>query len=320
MRAIYEAIHIPEKASFRCMHSLGRAFIGRWHFHPEIELMFVERGSSGMRFVGDHSESFREGDLVLVGPDLPHFWLNDNPHGPLGAARAYVVQFPEDFLGPAFWLTPEFRPIGALLRRSQRGIRFAGPAVRKVAATLRMLSRATGAARVLLLLQILDVLARSREQVVLSSAAYLPELNRADAARINAVCRYVGENLSGEIWRDKAAALARLQPETFSRFFRKKMGCTFSAYVSQLRISRAIHLMTEENMNISEACFASGFNNLSNFNAQFRALKGMNPRGYLGRFAAGLQQPSRGVGTSGSRSAVNGAAFRNRSLGSGFFA
>lgn len=285
MRATYEAVRLPDKCSLRCWRGIGRSFSRVWHFHPELEIMSVE-ASCGLRFVGDSVAPFRPGDLVLVGPDLPHVWLNDNPSGPLGHARATGVQFREDFLGRPLWEAPEFAHVAALLRRSRQGVRFTGPNARKAAEQLHRLPRLQGVQAVLLLLNVLDLLARSRNQALLTSADYVPNLNQADAARINAACRYVHERLADEIWRHQAAALAKLSPEAFSRFFRQKMGCTFSSYVNQLRIARAVHLMVDQEMNVSEACFASGFNNLSHFNAQFRALKRMNPREYLQHFHA----------------------------------
>jgi len=135
--------------------------------------------------------------------------------------------------------------------------------------------------RIALLLSVLDLMARSRDQNVLSSADYVPKLNSLDARRIGTIQRYIHEHLLGEIVQADAAALVRMNPTAFSRFFRQKMGRTFSAHVNQLRISHAVHLMVEEEMSISEAGFASGFNNLSNFNLQFRSIKKMSPSDFL---------------------------------------
>lgn len=280
MRAVYEAIRLPEKSSLRSWQGIGRSLGRLWHFHPEIEILSIER-SRGLRFVGDSVAPFREGDLVIIGPDLPHVWLNDNPNAPPGHAIATGVQFREDFLGESLWQAPELAPIAALLRRSRQGVRFTGPNARKAAQAMREMPRVKGVRHLLLLFTVLDLLASSRNQQTLSSSEYVPNVNRADAARINAACGYVRDHLTNEIWRDEAARRAGLASAAFSRFFRQKMGCTFSSYVNQLRIARAIHLMVEEEKSVSEACFASGFNNLSNFNAHFRRIKGMSPRAYL---------------------------------------
>lgn len=288
MRATYEVVRPHEGGSLRCWRATGTRFSGPWHFHPEIELMFVER-SRGLRFVGDSVEPFREGELVMTGPNLPHVWINHHPSVPAPDDHAIgiCVQFREDFLGVDFWKAPEFASIATLFRRSGQGLLFAGATARRATQHLRRMVKTTGAARLAELILLLDFLARAGNTRLLATSGYVPKLNHVDAARIHLVCRYVHENLSEEIAQPAAAKLAGLSPATFSSFFRAKMGRTFSGYVTQLRVARAIHFMVEEDMSVSEAAFASGFNNLSNFNAHFRTQKSMSPRAYLKRLRAG---------------------------------
>ena len=287
MRPATEIVQLHEGSSLRCIRVTGESLSTVWHSHPEVELLLVER-SQGMRFVGDSAEPFEAGDLVLVGPHLPHVWLNnDLPRRPRpNHAASILVQFRENLLGADAWKTPEFSAIAELLQRSRQGVQFTGADADAAALRMLRLSRAAGVERIAGLLELLDFLARSRGQRLLSSAGYVPKLNRADAERIQAVQRYVEKNLGRTIRQPRAAALARLSPARFSAFFRLRMGCSFSAYVNRLRVARVATLLIEEKMNISEACYASGFVSLSNFNTQFRALKGMSPRKFLRDFRA----------------------------------
>jgi len=270
----------------RCAHTEGARFGNRWHFHPEFELSFIEH-SRGLRFVGSSVAPYREGDVVLIGPNLPHVWLTDGHNNPLGHARCIFIQFRET-IGRSLWETPEFSHVARLLERSRRGIYFSGSDARKTAEFMRQLLAMSGARRILHLLTILESLARSRRQTLLSSEGFVPELNEPEEARINIVFSYVQNHLTEEISQATVAKLLRMHPTRFSQFFRKQVGNTFSAYVNQLRVARAVHLMVEKKMKISEACFASGFSNLSNFNLQFRTVKGMNPRAYLQRITTDL--------------------------------
>jgi AraC-like DNA-binding protein len=293
MRAAYEIVEPHEGGSLRCWRATGERFNGPWHFHPEVEIMFVER-SRGVRFVGDNVEPFREGDLVMTGPNVPHVWVNHQAPQPTphDYAIAICVQFRQDFLGAELWNAPEFAGVAALLRRSGQGLHFTGPDARAAARHLRRLVRSVGAARLAELILLLNLLAHSPGAKALATSGYVPDLNRSDAARIDAACRYVQENLSGEISQPAAAKLAGLSAASFSTFFHQKMGRTFCAYVNQQRIARAIHFMVDENMAVSEAAFASGFNNLSNFTQQFRTQKGMSPRAYLRHFHAADDTPA----------------------------
>jgi AraC-like DNA-binding protein len=287
MQPAIEIVHPHEGSSLRCIRATGESLTAVWHCHPELELLLIER-SRGMRFVGDSAEPFHPGDLVLVGPNLPHVWLNnDLPKRPRHNHSASVlIQFRENLLGPDAWKAPELSAIAGLLQRSHQGVHFTGPDARVAARRMIRLSRMAGVERIAGLLELLDFLAQCRGQRLLSSARYMPKLNRSDGRRIEAVRRYVEANLGRAIRQPRAAALARLSPARFSAFFHQRMGCTFSAYVNRLRVARVATLLTEEKMSISEACYASGFNSLSNFNAQFRALKGMSPRAFLRHFRA----------------------------------
>jgi len=286
MRAQFQAVQFSDTSSVKCMHTSGMHFGKRWQFHPELEIMFVEH-SRGLRFVGSSIAPYREGDLVLIGPNLPHVWLTDGLKNPLGHARCFVLMFKKE-LGDTLQNLPEFSHVATLLERSRHGIHFAGPNARKAAKHIRQLCHANGPQRVMHLLTVLDLLARSRRQTLLSGENYVPQLNQAEAVKINAACSYVREHLADGIEQPVVASLVRMHPAAFSRFFRKRVGRTFSAYVNQLRVARAVHLMTEEKMNVSEACFASGFNNLSNFNCRFHAIKGMSPRSFLRRLTTEL--------------------------------
>jgi AraC-like DNA-binding protein len=287
VRATFQKIRPHENSSLCCRRTTGECFTGHWHFHPELEFMLVER-SRGIRLIGDSVQPFGPGDLVLIGSNLPHVWINnDVPARPRhDHAIAIFAQFPPDFLGTALQRAPELAPIAALLDRSRHGLHFTGPDATKGADHLRRIAKGLGVDRLTELLLLLNLLAHSRHQRPICSGGYAPNLNHREAQRVEKICHWVNRHLTSEIAQPAAAAQASLSPARFSRFFRKKMGCTFSAYVTQLRISRAMHLMVENGMKVSDACFASGFNNLSHFNRQFRTLKGMNPRAYLRHFSS----------------------------------
>jgi AraC-like DNA-binding protein len=281
MRARFQFIRLPESGSIQMFRAVGRSFTSFWHFHPEIEVKFVER-SRGVRLVGDSMLPFREGDLVVTGPNLPHVWIND-PAGPheLGYACALIAQFREDFLGAALGRTPEFAAVADLLQRSRQGLLFEGSIAAEAGNLIRDAGESAGLPRLLALLQSLNLLANAKTYRVLTSADYRPRLNQSDAHRINLACRFIQENLTGEVSRPAVAALVKMNEDAFSRFFHHKMGNTFSNYVNQLRVARAVHLMVEESKSVTEACYASGFNNLSNFNRRFRMIKGMTPTRFI---------------------------------------
>jgi AraC-like DNA-binding protein len=142
-----------------------------------------------------------------------------------------------------------------------------------------------GMARLVGLLEVLDLLSRSREAQPLSSPSFVPSLREGERERIDRVCRFLNDRYTERIPLGEAAERAHMSVPAFSRFFRRKTGRTFVAYLNELRTGHACRLLIETDKTVSEVCFASGFNNLSNFNRRFLTLKGMSPRAWRHEFA-----------------------------------
>lgn len=288
MQAQFEKIPAAADSSFATFVRADPAFRFGWHYHPEYELTLIAR-SRGQRFVGDNIAGYSAGDLVLLGPNLPHTWASA---GPGRVHRAIVVQFRRDFLGRNIWDLPEFRRVADLLRRSERGLQFTPHAGRVVARQLAALTRQRGLARLQTLLTILDTLAAARGARTLSSAGFAPSLRLGDQARMDRACRFIDAHLTERIaWRDVARETG-LSPRAFSRFFKRNLGKTPVAYLNELRVGRACSLLINTDRTVTEICFASGFNNLAYFNRRFRALRRRAPRAYRRAYAPG-PEPAR---------------------------
>jgi AraC-like DNA-binding protein len=285
MKARIERVSPGGAASFLCRRRIDPRFGFYWHAHPEIELTLIVR-SRGRRFVGDSIEPYEDGDLVLVGPNLPHTWDSDPRRS--GRHEALFCQFSGSFLGEDFLHAPELAAVRRLLDRSAQGLRFTGRTQKAAARRMEGMDRLQGLGRLAALLEVLDLLARSREVRPLSSPEFVPSLRRGDAGRIDRVCRMLNERCTERITLAEAAAEAHLSIPAFSRFFRRKTGRTLVAYLHELRTGLACRELIETERPVSDIAFDSGFNNLSNFNRRFRSLKGMSPREFRRQFGAAL--------------------------------
>ena len=260
------------------------SFPYRWHFHAAYELTLITAGQ-GRRFVGDSIEWFEPGDLVLLGPHLPHTWHSESGHG--RRSGAIVIRFEEDFLGSDFFGRGELTRIRGLLERSRRGLAFGGaPAAEAVAAAVVGGCDAQPFAQVVALLEMLQTLATRGRGRELSGPAYAATARAADARRIDRVCRHVMQHLARPLRLGDVAAIAGLSPEGFSRFFRRMTGRTFVAWVHEVRIGHACRLLTTTERPVLDVALASGFENLSNFNRVFRRLRGCTPRDFRRQLAA----------------------------------
>lgn len=63
--------------SFSVRQDVVPTINNRWHYHPELELIYFSAGT-GTQFVGDSIQRFQAGDMLLIGADLPHFWSFDD--------------------------------------------------------------------------------------------------------------------------------------------------------------------------------------------------------------------------------------------------
>ena len=284
-RPILETTPQSARESFHCEEIRGRGYGARWHFHPEYQITLVLK-SAGYRIVGDSIAPLAGGDLVLVGSNLPHVWQQDPARdASRGAVHAIVVRFRGDFLGEHFLEGPELEPVSRLLQRGARGLCVGGATRERVATRMRELAGQTGLPRLLALLGILDLLAQSRELRPLASAGFAPELRPSDPARMQRVLRFIHASLDRVIERDAVARCAGLSAGAFSRFFKTRMGKTLPQYINELRIGSACTRLREADSKVADIAVDCGFDNLANFNRQFRAVTKLSPREYRRTFA-----------------------------------
>ncbi|WP_343672652.1 AraC family transcriptional regulator [Paraburkholderia heleia] len=271
-----ELVAVPRDESFK-VWSHGYPYrTVRWHFHPEYEIHLIT-ATTGKYFVGDFIGSFAPGNLVMIGPNLPHNWVSSVPHDEPVDERCLVLQFDADFIARAIDAFPEFRRVQPLLDASCWGLLFAPETGAAAEPILREMLGAQGMRRVTLFIDLLDLLVQSGEPAALASEAYRADPARYAGTRINHVLAFIGKNLSQELRETELAELAGQSVSAFSRYFRRHTGVSFVRYVNQLRINLACQLLMSGELNITDICYQVGFNNLSNFNRQFLLIKEMSP-------------------------------------------
>lgn len=268
MRASFEDIDSKRGGNSYMAYRYGvPAFPFQWHYHPEYELTLILEGS-GKRMIGDSYENFFPGDLVLLGPHLPHTWVSDT------ASAAVVVQFSEAFVAPLVQY-PECERIRKMLARSGQGLRF--PAKPALLDAVQRLPARKNAGRITGLLEVLQVMAVSAAQP-LASPYFQPVRGRKAEGRINKVCQHIQKHSAEDLPLQEIAALVNLSESAFCKFFKRTTGKTFSDYLVDIRVGHACHLLAESDDPISEIAYRSGFDSLTYFNRVFLRKKGLRPR------------------------------------------
>ena len=291
MKPVFEQIPGRGSESFWCETIRGPDFGCTWHFHPEYELTLTLR-SQGHRIVGDHYAVLDPGDLVLVGPNLPHIWQNDVAVNGGTDVHAIVIQFRDDFLGKEFIGRPELALVRQLLARSHRGLKVTGQTRQRVADRIQEIVSQTGYDRLLGLLWILGELAHSREFCPLAAADFQSEANHGDEERMTRIWDFINQRVGEPIYLQDVARIAALSETAFERYFRARTGRTFVDFLNELRIGRACRLLSETSKPVTTIAFSCGFENLANFNRQFLRRRKISPRQFRSRLETAMPDPS----------------------------
>lgn len=256
-----------------------------WHFHPELELVYIE-GASAKRHVGDHISDYSGSDLVLIGSNIPH--LNFD-HGVTTSYRKEVLHFKTDFKENILGNLPELKQIERLLELSSYGIAFYGITKTKAGELMKTLHLLDSFDFFMTVMKLLKLLATSTEFKLLHKTPYRNSYSNKEQKRIRTIYGYIDENYQHKITLDDVASICNLTKPAFCRYFKKNTGTTFIGFLNQYRISQAKRLLLQ-GKNVSETCFECGFESLSYFNRNFKKITGENPSNFKQRQTAVVTQ------------------------------
>ncbi|MCF0074387.1 AraC family transcriptional regulator [Dyadobacter sp. CY261] len=281
MKAQFEAFQPLPASSFRIFGYEVKEFDAPWHYHPEYELTIILR-SEGIRYVGNSMESFEAGDLVLLGPNLPHCWKNAPDHP--GPASSIVVQWPAEFMGAGWLDVEEFKSIRRLLQLAGQGIRFNLEVSARVKPMLDEMLEMQPFTRLMKFLEVLELLAGVKNIHFLCEQGFAYPLNYEDNQRINTVYNYIREHYGERITLATLSGLVHMSEEAFSRFFSRTMQKPLFTFLNEYRINMAAKLLIETDMQVAEVSFACGYDSPPFFFRQFRKFGGMTPAAYRKQF------------------------------------
>jgi len=281
MEFVCEKIFVPNNHSF-ISRRLPLSSNARIHSHKNFELNYITSGV-GRRIVGDNISGFEKGDLVLMGPDLPHCWeVLDTEDG--DEPTCIVTHFSENIIDSDFFQMPELQKVVALLKMANRGIRFKIEDDTEIRQILVEMSECKGLEYYIGLLKIFNSLIKIEDRERLSNPINRSSVFSKNIEKVNKVYEYVFQNIQEGIRLEEASSVLNMAPSSFCRFFKKKTGHTFMEYVKNVRVGIAAKLLAETDKQITQICFESGYNNLANFNHYFKANMGKTPSDYRKNF------------------------------------
>jgi AraC-like DNA-binding protein len=275
MRLKLENINPDSGSSFRILLTPNLNDIFYWHFHPEIEIVYAE-AKKGIRHIGDHISTYEGSDLALIGSYIPH--LNFD-YGVKATVETVVVQLKENFFDVGLKTFPELSSVIDLFERAKTGVAFYGETKRVAGERLKKLTALTQFNQLIELLSVFQFLAGSNEYIKLKSKPVSSQTILKKQERIHQIYQHVEEHFRATTDTVVIAKKVNLSVPAFCRYFKKATKLTYTDFVNQYRINYAKKLLLQD-INVTEACFEVGFENLSYFNRTFKKIAGESPSKY----------------------------------------
>lgn len=270
MKAIRENI-LYASGSFTAYLFEGESFNHPYHFHVENEIVLISK-SCGKLIVGDHMSEYKEGDIFVLGENMPHsFICEPDSEG----AESLVIQFNNNCFGEQFFQLPEFRTINQMLKKSKYGVKIVGDEdrLRKI---IEETCQSDGVKSVINLLNLLyEISQLERMELISPNNSYTA--TNLESHKLNAAIEWLDVNYSQSVHLAEIAKITNLSENAFCRAFKKATGKTFLQYLSDTRVHEAARLLIETERSITQIAYEVGFSNISSFNRYFKKVKDLSP-------------------------------------------
>ncbi|HQW54969.1 MAG TPA: AraC family transcriptional regulator [Saprospiraceae bacterium] len=278
MNIYREITPLNDQDVFVLLDSHSNGFDYPIHCHPEYELNLI-LGISGVRLIGDSTERYHEQDLVLIGPYLYHKWTGDEYiNGLKKQYNVITLQFSIDLLEGTLFKKEKFHNIRKMLDASVRGIKFSGKDLNAAAQIITSMTQDKGFTNVIEFIQLLETLSQASDFCYLASEGFMPQTMRWDSKRIQTAYNYIIRHFDkSKLKVEEVAKLINMSDSSFSHYFKKYTNKSFTEFLTDVRIGNACKLLIGSDDTISSIAYASGFNNIANFNRLFKKTRLCTP-------------------------------------------
>ncbi|MEO6948884.1 MAG: AraC family transcriptional regulator [Ginsengibacter sp.] len=280
MKPHFHKVPLQLESSFSIRHDTS--FGSLWHYHPELELHYLIRGE-GLRFIGDNISNFSNGEVVLLGENLPHKWHCQEPADASGihyGVEVMVLHFSSNCLGSDMLSLPEARLLPLLFEKAKKGMVIINETREKLIPLIEAASTAENLDRLIALLSILKILSETKDYYQITKEQSFYQSDKYETERLNVVCSYTMANFSQPITLEQIAAISNLTATSFCRYFKLMTRKTYYDFLTEIRISHACRFLVEDKLSIDQIADSCGFFNISNFYRQFKKVIGVTPLTY----------------------------------------
>lgn len=276
MKVLPFKIPKPDSDAFVYQEDHEIVFYSKYHQHEEIQISCIVEGE-GTLIVGDTINYFKKGDVIVIGSNIPHVFKSE----PIIKTKSlmYSLFFTQSAFGNNFFELEALKELLLFFKRAEHGFKVISNKS-KLNQFFSQLKASSKFERFLLLMQILRLLSKSK-YTSLSSFVYEKKYSDNEGRRMSAVMEYTMNNFNNTITLNSIAHKAAMTKNAFCKYFKKRTNKTYFQFLNELRVETACKLLLQNNeLTIVEVAEACGFNNISNFNRQFKSLKQQNPTAF----------------------------------------
>jgi len=273
MKVLPFKIPKPEHDAFAFQIDKEEAFYDKLHQHEEIQFSFIVEGE-GTLVVGDTVNYYTKNDILVLGSNIPHVFKSDLNAS--STSHMLTLFFTKDSFGIGFFQLEELKVLQKFFKRSKHGFKITSKQ-KPIKDLFLQLENSSKLNRFFILLQLLKI-ASSANYKSLSSFIYNKKYSNNEGNRMRNVFDYTMNNFQNDISLEAISEVATMTKNAFCKYFKKRTNKTYIQFLNELRLEHASRLLMSSNdLTIAEIAELSGFNNISNFNRQFKVLKQVNP-------------------------------------------
>lgn len=276
LRKVHHEQIAPTTGSSFSIKKFSRQFSrnrSKWHAHPEFEIVYISNGN-GNRHISNSLSSYQDGDLIFIGPNLPHFGFSENIEV---EHTEVVIQLTEDFLGSQFFSRPEFEDIALLLEKARNGVSFRGQFKHEIGKEMIAMVDMPPLQRLLKLFDIMQRMSEAKNLRPINAERIDVQVDSVDSERLRAISKYIKDNFHEPILVADVAKEVGMTDPAFCRFFKKLTKKTFNQFLNEYRIGHACRMIRKSSFTLASISHDCGYLNISNFNKQFKRIMNETP-------------------------------------------
>tara|TARA_R110001583_G_scaffold71180_1_gene200822 strand:- start:29684 stop:30526 length:843 start_codon:yes stop_codon:yes gene_type:complete len=280
MKVLPFKIPKPENVTLYLQVYKRESFYEKLHQHKEIQISLVSEGE-GTYIIGDCVGEFKKNDIFIIGENLPHVFKRDAAFE--NETEMVTLFFSKNSYGEDFFNLPEFDHFKDFFNDVTLGFEVLSNK-KSLSLLISKIKTASKYNQFISFLEILNLITEAKKQT-LSSLINLKKYAGDEGKRMSDIFQYTMNNYHKEISLDQVSDIANMTPNAFCRYFKQRTNKTFVNFLIDIRIGNACKLLTKNNdLNITEISYKSGFNNLANFNRKFKAIKGVTPSDFRKKY------------------------------------